>query len=131
MKVTFVYSEHDVLHLPPRKYLERQPPGFPTTRLLGRPHCLSPRPQFQTNSRFQYKSSSYLSKHLPPIVQPDTTDMAYHMPASHAIVITIILVAAFVIFFSWCLYNSCGRAVDAEFVVLEEQRRAQAEGAQA
>jgi hypothetical protein len=51
--------------------------------------------------------------------------MSYYMPASHVIVLTIILVAAFVTFFSWCLYKSCGRAVDAEFMVLEEQRRAQ------
>lgn len=48
--------------------------------------------------------------------------MNYHMPASHTIVLTIILVAAFCIFFGVCLWKSCGRAVDAEFVVLQEQR---------
>ena len=48
--------------------------------------------------------------------------MTYHMPASHTIVLTLVLVAAFVIFFSWCLYNSCSRAVDAEFAELQERQ---------
>ena len=57
--------------------------------------------------------------------------MSYHVPASHVIVLTIVLVAAFCIFFCWCLYGSCGRAVDAEFMVLQEQRQAQAAAAAA
>ena len=52
--------------------------------------------------------------------------MAYHISASHAIVLTLILVTAFVIFFAWFVYKSCGRAVDAEFAVLQEQRQLQA-----
>jgi hypothetical protein len=48
--------------------------------------------------------------------------MTYHMPASHAIVLTLILVAAFTILFSWCLYSSCSRAVDAEFAELQERQ---------
>ncbi|KAF1925677.1 uncharacterized protein M421DRAFT_423507 [Didymella exigua CBS 183.55] len=50
--------------------------------------------------------------------------MTYHIPASHAIVLTLVLVVAFTIFFSWCLYSSCSRAVDAEFAELQEQRQA-------
>ncbi|KAF3039279.1 Ribosome-releasing factor 2, mitochondrial [Didymella keratinophila] len=49
--------------------------------------------------------------------------MAYHMPASHAIVLTLVLVAAFAIVFSWCLYSSCSRAVDAEFAELQERQQ--------
>ena len=49
--------------------------------------------------------------------------MTYHMPASHAIVLTLVLVATFAIFFSWCLYSSCSRAVDAEFAELQERQQ--------
>lgn len=54
--------------------------------------------------------------------------MTYHLPPSHAIILTLMLITAFILFFAWCLYKSCSRAIDAEFVDLQEQR-AQGEGA--
>lgn len=48
--------------------------------------------------------------------------MSYAIPASHAIALTLILVVFFAIFFGCCLYRSCGRAIDAEFVAMGERQ---------
>lgn len=53
----------------------------------------------------------------------------YHLPASHALVLTLILVIFFVLLFACFLWRSCGRAVDAEFVALGEARAQRGEGA--
>ncbi|KAJ4985504.1 hypothetical protein SVAN01_08975 [Stagonosporopsis vannaccii] len=54
--------------------------------------------------------------------------MSYHLPASHAILLTLLLVSFFCIGFGVCLWRSCGRAVDAEFVAMGDAR-AQGQGA--
>ena len=47
------------------------------------------------------------------------------MPAHHAIVLALLLSALFALSFAYWLYRTCSRTVHAEFLVLQEQQRAQ------
>lgn len=67
--------------------------------------------------------------HHSPQASLRTRTMGYKIPPSHAIVLALILVSLFSIGFGICLWRSCGRAVDAEFVALAEGRAARSEGA--
>ncbi|KAH7374329.1 hypothetical protein BKA66DRAFT_422597 [Pyrenochaeta sp. MPI-SDFR-AT-0127] len=53
------------------------------------------------------------------------------MKYSHAIILTIILVVVFCVFFGWCLYNSCSRAINAEFQEPTEHKDIEAQVAAA
>ncbi|CAO2651576.1 Nn.00g041460.m01.CDS01 [Neocucurbitaria sp. VM-36] len=49
------------------------------------------------------------------------------MKYSEAIILTIMLVVVFCVFFGWCLYKSCSRAIDAEFQELAYRKDVQAQ----